>query len=121
MADLKKHIAVLLFGIFIFPLAFQPLHVLMHHTQVAHDCHSCCETKLDKKESVKLAIIETASAEEEACAICDYHFPLNIIAKNVICHNIKVVVECKLFRLNKQLPFLQVISVKSPRGPPALL
>ncbi|MCU4176155.1 hypothetical protein [Carboxylicivirga sp. N1Y90] len=120
MADLKKYIAIVLFGIFVFPIVFQPVHVVLHHAQDLHDCHTCCHSTFDKDESANSDEIVPASAQEEACPICDYHFPLNLIAKAFIYQSNKMVDEKIVIGLNIRLPFLQLLSVKTPRAPPAL-
>lgn len=118
MLGFKKHIAVLLFGIFFFPLAYQPLHVFLHHAQKTHCHHNCCHSKLEKKFCSHGPSINTTSEKEEACPICDYHFPINILPKVFIYPYKKAVIESEIVQLKIRLPFQQIISIKTPRAPP---
>lgn len=69
-----RNIAFFLFGIFNFPMIYQPFHVVVHHGHT-HDLVSCSEHHSDYGFQV-FDIIEDI---ETFCPICNYHFPLNEI------------------------------------------
>lgn len=121
MPVFKKHIAILLFGIFFFPIAYQPYHVLKHDPSQAHCSQNCCHSYTDNKDCNDGVHFSTKSKEIEHCPICDYHFPIKIIPKLNLFKPAASFTKCHLYELRERLPFEQTISKKSPRAPPALL
>ena len=123
MPGFKRHIVILLVGIFIFPLAYQPWHVVWHHSQELCSQHGCCQ--LNAEHSAKEAVgcdgpvLNPTPEKEEPCPICDYHFPVNILPKFFYYPTNNLVAESAVTDLKIRLPFQQVTSVKSPRAPPA--
>ena len=120
MFGLKKHIAILLFGIFLFPLTYQPWHVLKHHAQKSQCCHTCCHSTIEKKVCDFSHCITSASEKQESCPVCEYHFPLNILPKLSLFKPKNPNLEAQLFGLEASLFYQQIISRKSPRAPPTL-
>ena len=78
LKNLKKHIALLMLGVFCFPLLLQPIHVLRHHTQTSHctaaDHEHSCTKKLEKNTGA-------AFHQNSHCAICEYEFYIYDIAQ----------------------------------------
>lgn len=118
MPGFKKHIAILLFGIFFFPLAYQPYHVFRHHAQKLHCHHGCCNSNVDKRVCSHGPEINTESERQEPCPICDYHFPINILPRLIIFQPKTPTTESLLFGLEERIAFQQIVSKKSPRAPP---
>lgn len=118
MLCLKKHIAILLFGIFLFPLTYQPWHVLNHHSQKSECCHTCCHSKVENKVCDDSHCIIFKSDKQETCPVCQYHFPINILSKLSLFKPKNPNLESQLFELEASLVFQQIVSRKSPRAPP---
>ena len=118
MLGLKKHIAILLFGIFLFPLTYQPCHVLKHHSPKSHCHHTCCHTKVEKRVCYYSHCISSASEKQEACPVCEYHFPINILTKLNLFKPKNPGLEGELLGWTENLAFQQIVSRKSPRAPP---
>ncbi|MCT4603777.1 MAG: hypothetical protein N4A59_12880 [Marinifilum sp.] len=118
MYGLKKHIAILLFGIFFFPITYQPWHVLMHHSQKSECCHTCCHSKVEKRVCDYSHCLSSTSEKQEVCLVCEYHFPINILPKLNLFKPKNPSLEGQLFGLEARLAFQQINSKKSPRAPP---
>lgn len=123
MQGLKRHIVILLVVIFIFPLAYQPWHVLQHYSQKSNCHHDCCHLNMGHSGG-KVAYsygedINAASEKEEPCPICNYHFPINVLPTIFHYQSNNTVAENAISDLKVRLPFQQFTSVKSPRAPPA--
>lgn len=122
----SKHIALLLLGIFFFPILFQPLHVLWHQTADEvhahahqHDGGACCSMPVfDKHEQEKGDMV---TDKESVCPICAYHFSMNELPVAVLFHSVVWFVrdafEDTLVRCFPQ----QILAQNSPRAPPVLL
>jgi hypothetical protein len=72
-----RNIALFLFGIFSFPLIYQPFHVVVHHSH-SH-CTHCSVNYSILNANWGYQALDTAKVNEEPCPICNYHFPLNEI------------------------------------------
>ncbi len=119
MFRLKKHIAFLLFGIFFFPIIFQSLHVVRHHSHNNKVEHHICHHKTTDKCCPDTS--ESISQEEKICAICEYHFSLNDIPKIFIFRSIIPEFICSINQTATQQGYQQVFRDKSPRAPPAII
>jgi hypothetical protein len=113
LIKLKHHIAAILLGLFMFPILFQSVHVLWHHTQ---DCiDACCCKHIDVVSESSSGTIATL---EEDCLICNYLITINSFADPVV-YRISLPIEKRAFVfLIIQHPLKQVGSFKSPRAPP---
>jgi hypothetical protein len=117
----KSHIAPLLLCLFVFPILFQPVHVLLHHSNknntAGHHCcsHETCQASIKHEQNVGYSV----SKAGDKCAICDYHFA----TKDFI--DVKVVLAAipldkyDYNTLAKQQKYLSALRNKSPRAPPA--
>lgn len=121
MPGLKKHIAILLLGIFFFPLAYQPYHVLKHHSLKALCNQACCHSHTENKDCNNNVQFNSASKGPEHCPICEYHFPINVIPKLNLFKPKNSFRKYNLFGLEERLAFQQTSSKKSPRAPPFLI
>ncbi|WP_319503490.1 hypothetical protein [uncultured Draconibacterium sp.] len=115
MKGIKVHITLLLLGIFVFPIAYQPYHIVRHHSQKAECHHECCHIKHEEAHDVTF---NSYSGEDERCPICDYHFPVNDLPRLLFFtpatpHVLNSVVEIEIKRACKH-----AISTKIPRAPP---
>lgn len=118
MSGLKKHIAILLFGIFFFPLTYQPWHVVKHHSQKSPCHHGCLHSKVEKKICNHGQCITSTSEKQETCPVCEYHFPIKTLPILTHFKSKKSSFEDQLFGLEARLAYQQVVSRKSPRAPP---
>lgn len=120
----SQHIALLLFGIFFFPILFQPLHVLWHKTVDEahahhHDGGACCSIPVFDKHAQEKG--DVLSEKESVCPICAYHFSVNELPVPVLFHSVvwfaRDAFEDTLVRCFPQ----QILAQNSPRAPPVLL
>jgi hypothetical protein len=75
MKGMRRHIAVYLAGIFIFPVLFQPWHIIHHHGHECPDHHEKgdpCHTK-----PVPGFTILNQIPGHDHCYVCDFKFPVN--------------------------------------------
>lgn len=75
MIERKSNIALFLGILFVFPLFFQPVHIIIHKNKInkshKHSFHCCNLDKTDSKISFQEA--------KEKCPIGDYEFSLTIL------------------------------------------
>ena len=119
MIRLRKHIAFLLFGIFFFPIIFQSIHIVWHHSHdYTNEQHLCLIETNDKDNFNK---IENISQKEEICPICEYQFSLNNLPKISIFRTIIPKFTCSYIEIASQKQYKQVFRDKSSRAPPILI
>jgi len=111
---LRKHIALIIFGIFFFPILFQSVHIVWHqnHKPEHHFCH---HKDNDKESQTKY---ESISKNEEICLICEYKFPINDSPKVFFINSDIPAIACIYDEIDKQQQYKQVFSDKTPRAPP---
>ncbi|MDX8340246.1 hypothetical protein SLH46_13685 [Draconibacterium sp. IB214405] len=115
MSNLKIHIALVFLGIFVFPIAYQPYHIVRHHSEKADCHHECCHLVHDEPDGVTF---KDNSGEEESCPICDYHFPVKDLPKPLFFTAAIPIVQNSLVEIEIKRACKQVISTKTPRAPP---
>lgn len=76
MIRLRKHIAVLLFGIFFFPIVFQSAHIVWHHSR-DHEHKHLIGGKKYSSENQSHALTTIISQKDNLCPICEYQFSSN--------------------------------------------
>lgn len=117
--NFRKHIALLLFVVFLFPIVFQPVHIVWHH---AHG-YQCGHHHLHENVSGKdlQAHAENVTEKEHVCAICEFHFAINDLpGHSFVCSVMPA--KSRIFNvLVTQHLYRQFFSFKSPRAPPALI
>jgi hypothetical protein len=106
---IKKYISVVLLGLFVFPILFQSIHIVWHHSHdILHTSNSLgCTNKV------------VCFNEDNHCPICEYQFFVNKqpntdffeIVIPFICNSFK---ETAIFQ-----PYQQNFSLISPRAPPS--
>ena len=119
LRELRKHIALYVFGIFIFPILFQPVHVIWHHSNETPVCTSChvsdtggqCANSKDENSIDK---------QEKHCLVCSYEFSITQLPDFVIFEcNIDIAEELPTETPISQ-PCKTVCRTKTPRAPPVL-
>lgn len=115
MIGLKQHIALVFLGIFIFPLVYQPYHVVRHHG-IEEPCHhECCHSHHEKTDGV---IYDILSDGDEHCPICDYHFPVNDVPQMHHLSSWLPYYKGFTYEAKPELPYTTPTRSKSPRAPP---
>jgi hypothetical protein len=115
LTGIKKHITLALLGIFVFPIVFQPFHIIWHHAEDSHCHHECCPS--EEKKPVGL-IFDVFSANNEYCPICEYHFPVNDLPENFFFASATKTVTSSVYELKIKPAYQQITSTKTPRAPP---
>lgn len=110
-----QHIAFALLVIFIFPITYQPLHIVWHsgHGKAAVCCHNGeCSVESNNQSGAKV------DKKEDHCPICDFEFSVNSIPVYSVAENHVPVV--KIVRsdtiIEKFIPC--IVLIKSSRAPP---
>lgn len=120
LKKLNKHIALLLFGIFIFPVLFQPMHVLWHKSIAEFSCSSCHfhYHLAGQAETDEESAIESCN---QHCLLCDYEFSITSIPEHFV-------FECNIEKADKQSIISYLVQPQkpfagntSPRAPPVFL
>jgi len=113
----KKNITYLLFGIFLFPIVYQSIHLTRHASHTTKlELHACPASSLANPVPQNA---EQLSSHQPACIICDYHFCVNAIPGLSI---LRTTVPALLTRL---MPFvarqyiIESFLIASPRAPPS--
>lgn len=119
MINLRNHIALLLFGVFFFPILFQSVHFVRHHS---HDYN--CEHYLCHQTIADINFHtngENLSEEVKKCLICEYHFSINELPEISVSGRVIPSITCIYNEIVIQQQHKQVISIKVPRAPPVYL
>jgi len=110
-----RHIAYTLLVVFIFPITYQPLHIIWHFSHGKPDvcCHnSICN--IENSDQSKATIGE----KDDHCPICDFEFSVNSISVHSVAENYVPV--AKILRsetiTEKYIPC--IVLIKTPRAPP---
>jgi hypothetical protein len=112
----NKHIAIVLLGIFTYPIFFQSIHIVWHHSHGLNN--SFVDRKYSENEKSFDNVIAHLSNTEVCCPFCEYKFSINNLSKSSL-------FECNIFKIdnnyidiviNQFRPCIQ--SKKSPRAPP---
>lgn len=119
MIRLKKHIAILLFGIFFFPITFHASHVIWHHLHDQCGKHYLCYPEASHKHPKSNT--ESISQNENFCPICAYQFSINDLPETPIFRSTIPVFVCIYSNIAAQKQYKQAFADKSPRAPPILI
>jgi hypothetical protein len=113
---LKKHIATLLVGLFIFPILFQSWHVAIYH---ANEFYTISHVVFSETTSNFLhAETKTISRTPKFCPIREYQFSIIDLARMAI---FRPFIPFFVWHRNEpthQQYHKQIFSVSSPRAPP---
>jgi len=114
--NVKKYIVAFLLVIFLFPTAFQPLHILWHRNHGYHCKHDSCRAEESKGDSSSDA--ETLSHEKSVCQICDFKIAITGIPVILVYISIIPEIGCKTNEAAVQQLCLHLPGNKTPRAPP---
>ena len=84
MHKIRKHIALLLTMVFLFPIVIQPWHVMNHHSEhffsdEAEQHHHCCAHEIQfENESLPQQFDQSV----EHCPVCEYEFATFSLPQN---------------------------------------
>jgi hypothetical protein len=112
----RKHIAIILIGIFIFPVAFQSVHIVRHHGHEHSACLHICKIHSEYQGSY----IQTPEKDKH-CPICEYKFAINNLPSVSVYEANIPIIKLALDETIIGHPYLEVIESKSPRAPPLSL
>lgn len=114
--ELKKHIAVILLGIFIFPITFQSIHIVWHHSHcISHN--ATCHNAVDYHDYTGTAFHHSNSTDH--CPICEYQLSINTLP-DIPFFEAVIPIICGTFKvLSVTKPHQEVFALQSPRAPPA--
>ena len=116
---LKDYIAIILIGIFIFPIAFQPVHVVLHQSPGSGCENQCCHIEATVSNGQAEMSIETP--DDGHCPICEYQFAVKDLPEDFLLRTFTPVMQCSLEELVRDLTHPQPKSIKTPRAPPACI
>lgn len=117
MIRLRKIIASFLFVIFFFPITFQSIHIVWHHSHGYKCDHHLCHQKISDKDFHTDG--ENISEAEKACLLCEYQFSINDLPGISVFSLVIPVFTCIYSENAKEQQYKQVFSDKTPRAPPA--
>jgi hypothetical protein len=113
-----KNIAIILFGIFIFPIVFQYAHIITYHSNSFSDIHheSCCQTNENHSGINKGSVVD----KNNHCVICEYEFSFNEIPVKPVIGVSVLIIKANTSEATIASPIPSLSYKKSPRAPPAL-
>lgn len=115
----KQHIAAVLVGLLVFPIIFQSVHIVWHHSYDHSEIGglSCCTGNgPDSCEDVS-----GISKNAGHCPICEFQFTVNILPDFSIQMAIIPIVTGTCHDIAPLKPHLQIVALKLPRAPPFLV
>lgn len=114
LGQLKKHIAIVLAGIFIVPMVFQWFHQMQHHSQQA-----CCVLHCHSVAPFDGVFYVADDGGNEHCAVCEYHFSISGEPELPFFRlSVEAFIRCQPGGVPMRVD-LQVDSRIRPRAPPA--
>lgn len=119
MIKLRKHIALLLFGIFLFPILFQSIHVVWHHSRTYICGHNLCSQTITNKDFLTNG--ENISEKEKICPICEYQFSINDLPKISFYSPAILAIACNYIKTTNRQRYKQVVTDKTSRAPPVII
>ncbi len=116
MKKFKKHIVVFLLGIFVFPIIFQSIHIVWHHTHAVLHNENVSIIENCNIHNNEIVLI---SDNIEHCAICEYEFSVNNVPNGFYFDTVLLFIKDLVNQniVNKALQ--QIFSFKTPRAPPS--
>jgi hypothetical protein len=114
LTRLRKHIAYFLFVIYFFPITFQSIHIVWHHSHG----YKGKQIFFDKSSHRNR---ENISKEIKLCPIGEYQFSINALPK-IYFFNSKIPITTRIYNEGvTQQQYKEVFSDQSPRAPPVQL
>ncbi len=116
MIKLRKHIAFLIFEIFLFPILFQSLHIIRHHSPDYKCEHNNCFQKIANTYFNSNG--QNLSENEKTCLIREYQFSINDLPKISFFYAVISVFTYAYIEATIEQYYKQVFSDITPRAPP---
>ena len=122
MSAWKRHIIHLVAGIFLFPVLYQPVHILRHHghehSDHAHNQEHHLDCEHDHHHAPTTSDGTHISAAQEDCLVCEYEF----VFKDLPGPTVLVNAPARYFEANivPAISYVQTPSFSqvNPRAPP---
>lgn len=111
-----RNITLFLFGIFSFPLIYQPFHVVVHHGH--SNCSHCSVSCTEPHSDFGIAVFDVTEEKEEPCPICNYNFPLNEIPAEFLTLQYIAIETGQVFSVPLKGYSKNIYSNLIPRAPP---
>jgi hypothetical protein len=119
LRELHKHIALLVFGIFIFPILFQPVHIIWHHSHETPVCTSCHVSDIGKQ-CTDQKDENSIDNQEKQCLVCSYEFSITELPEFFIFECNTDTAEESAEETPISQPCKTVCKNKTSRAPPVL-
>ena len=119
MNRFRKYIAFLLFGIFFFPILFQSVHIVWHHSHGYKCKDNFCHQTIADKEFYPNE--KNVTEKEKTCPICEYQFSINDLPKISFFSPVISGIAYVYNEIATQQQYKQLFSDKTPRAPPVLI
>lgn len=110
--------AIILIGIFLFPVVFQSFHIVQHQSHEHEYCsaqHHIADYKITKG-----LFFKQLSEKEEHCIVCEYQFSLHDFPAVAVYRTATLLTESILIQLFENLPATKAFSQAEPRAPPRI-
>lgn len=112
MIAVRKHIAIILLGVFIFPVVFQQVHIMRHHS---HD-HGACILVMDPDSPDGNKV--SSQRKDSHCLLCEYKLSVISLLDIVFITSTVNIIEDLETELVSFCPLQILFSSESPRAPP---
>jgi len=114
----RLYIALILLGIFLFPVLFQSVHSTGHKKKCCSGYENFCESVLPHKDLHTNSLAE--QSKEKKCPVCKYQFPVNKLPELSLYSTIAPVITGTICEIILSADINDAFSIKSPRAPPAI-
>lgn len=115
MFQIKRHIALILLGIFFIPIFIQSIHFGWHSHRNMCGSAYCCGITTDGHSSHNKVQF---SIQRLHCPICEFHFFFNRLPDSVICESVTPIFCGYLQTMVVDKPYQFTDTLISPRAPP---
>ncbi|MGQ1891379.1 hypothetical protein ACT29H_13145 [Thermophagus sp. OGC60D27] len=109
--------ALLLLGIFLFPIAFHGVHVIRHHMHDHHE-HAHWISRHNTNDFPQTQEL-TEIHKDPTCLICNFQFFTNTLPKTAAWVSVIPTIEARFIESETEPPYCELISTTTPRAPPA--
>jgi len=118
LTHIKRHIAAVLAGLLVFPIIFQSVHTVRHHSldRSASEGDVCC-TGNEPDPCSDGSCLSNSTGD---CPICEYQFTVNGLPDFTIHEAIIPAVTGFYHDVATAKPYLQPVALNSTRAPPFL-
>lgn len=116
MNKIKSYIVLVILGLFVFPVVFQSLHNIWHHSHCCQDEHLFCSDATIYRDFQKDRL--SLPEKNNYCPICEYKFPINSLPDFLI---IEIIIQIFIGNFTETIqkqPHQKLFTLKVPRAPP---